>query len=63
MGVLLLNSQKKKISSNPVFDSLHVVYTPSAGAEDDDLAVVDPSGVKLSFESATSFEAIEKSTR
>lgn len=64
MGVLLQKSKKKKVTPNPVFDSLHVVYTPSAEAEDDsDLALVDPSNVKLNFESATSFGATEKGTR
>lgn len=64
MGILLLNSKKKKITPSPIFDSLQVVYTPSSGAaEGDELTMADPSEVKLSFTSAASFEQSEKTTR
>jgi len=64
MGVLLLPSKKKKVSSNPVFESLNIVYTPPPGTEGDDgMALVDPSNVKLAFQPADSFEQLEKRTR
>lgn len=64
MGVLLLQSKKKKVIANPVIDSLHIVYTPSEEAKtDDSLKVVDPSKVPIAFQSASSFEAEEKVTR
>lgn len=64
MGVLLLPSKKKKVSTNPVFDSLQVVYTPSQSDGDNgDKTLADPSDVKVSFRSVASFEAEERKTR
>jgi len=66
MGVLLLQSKKKRIAPNPVVESLHIVYTPSSGTSAEDssaLRLVDPSGVVLEFQSATDFEVEEKVTR
>ncbi|CAB9521151.1 Inherit from COG: Phosphoglycerate mutase [Seminavis robusta] len=69
MGVLLLPS-KKKVTPNPVMDSLKVVYTPSSASSDNDssdgggaMQVVDPSNVKISFQSASDFEQEERVTR
>jgi hypothetical protein len=63
MGVLLLPS-KKKITPNPVFESLQIVYTPSSSDVDDsDMQVVDPSNVKISFVTASDFEQEERQTR
>ena len=66
MGILLLPSKKKKISPNPAVDSLQIVYTPSDdgdAAAAGDMALVDPSNVKVSFQSAKDFEAVERITR
>jgi len=69
MGVLLLQSKKKRITPNPAVEGLQIVYTPSAassdGAAEDARAprLVDPSGVALQFQSAADFEAEEKITR
>ena len=49
-----------------LFDSLSIVYTPSQGDDDGDsgeLALVDPSNVKVSFQSVQTFEAVERITR
>jgi hypothetical protein len=63
MGVLLLPS-KKKVSTNPVLDSLQIVYKPSADSEGDgELTLTDPSNVRYSFRSVASFEAEERVTR
>lgn len=66
MGVLLLPLPKrqKKVTVNPVVESLDIVYSPASGG--DQLVVdpvVDPSGVSLSFQSVSKFDAEEKSTR
>jgi hypothetical protein len=65
MGVLLLPSKRKKVSQNPVLDSLNIVYSPSQGAEDtEDLPnVFDPSGVPIKFQPVSKFEAEEKLTK
>ena len=36
MGILLLPSKKKRITPNPVVDSLHIVYTPVSSSTDDE---------------------------
>jgi catechol 2,3-dioxygenase-like lactoylglutathione lyase family enzyme len=67
MGVLLLQAKAKKktISQNPVLESLNVVYTLSqeGGDTSEEMAVADPSGVKIAFQSAKSFEFEERASR
>lgn len=65
MGVLLLPSKKKRITSNPALDSLNIVYNPSGSndASSDAPVLVDPSNVKISFQSAKNFEEEERLTR
>jgi hypothetical protein len=71
MGVLLLPTKKRKIRSNPAFNSLNIVYTPSesAGADGasnssaDVMRVADPSGVGITFKPYDVFEKEEVSTR
>lgn len=65
MGVLLLPSKnKKKVTPNPVFESLNLVYTPSEGSDtSEELVVADPSGVSIAFQPVERFEAEEKETR
>jgi hypothetical protein len=64
MGVLLLPSKKKKITSNPVVDSLNIVYTPSEGSESgEELVLKDPSEVGVRFQSVNDFAAEEKANR
>jgi hypothetical protein len=67
MGVLLLQakSKKKKISQNPVLESLNVVYTPSqeGGDTSEEMAVADPSGVAIAFQPVESFEFEERASR
>jgi hypothetical protein len=63
MGVLLLQSKAKKISANPAFESLNILYTPLGEGGGDGLALKDPSGVAIKFQSATAFGAEEKLTR
>ena len=65
MGVLLLQSKKKKLSVNPVVQSLNVVYTPpdNNGSDGEVEPVVDPSGTAISFQRVAIFEAEEKNTR
>lgn len=65
MGVLLLPTMRgKKVSTNPVFDSLQIIYSPIEGSDDaGDLTLVDPSNVKISFRPVASFEEEEKKTR
>lgn len=62
-GVLLLPS--RKVTPNPVVQSLGVVYTPSSDADAGDTAmrVVDPSGVAYEFQSVSDFETTERITR
>jgi catechol 2,3-dioxygenase-like lactoylglutathione lyase family enzyme len=64
MGVLLIPSErrKKSVKVNPAVDGLHIVYSPSS--EGGALATaVDPSGVKVAFQTDTSFQVEEKKTR
>ena len=66
MGVLLLQSKnkKKKITPNPVVESLNLVYNPSQGADaSEELVVADPSGVSIAFRPVERFEAEERATR
>jgi hypothetical protein len=71
MGVLLLPSKSRKISANPAFDSLNIIYTPSGEGGGDDVEQKDPSsfeqkdpsGVSIKFQSADAFSAEEKITR
>eukprot|EP00980_Cylindrotheca_fusiformis_P006525 scaffold1384_cov116-Cylindrotheca_fusiformis.AAC.3 len=63
MGVLLLQSKSKKISANPAFESISIVYTPSGDNDGDGMIIKDPSGVNIRFQSAESFSAEEKVTR
>jgi catechol 2,3-dioxygenase-like lactoylglutathione lyase family enzyme len=67
MGVLLLSSNsksKRAITTNPVFESLNVVYTPSEGSEGAEVStVVDPSGAAIAFQSVSAFEKEERVTR
>lgn len=70
MGVLLLPS-KKKVTPNPVVDTLNLVYTPSeetttnasTDGEDAFVPIPDPSGLPIRFQSVKTFEAEEKLTR
>lgn len=65
MGVLLLQSKnKKKVTPNPVLESLNLVYTPSQGADTpEEIVAVDPSGVPIAFQPVDRFDAQEKATR
>jgi hypothetical protein len=73
MGVLLLPTKnKKKVTPNPVLDSLNIVYAPSSLSSDSDdgsssasnmMIVQDPSGVPVKFQSVTDFTTEEKITR
>lgn len=64
LGVLLLPS-KKRVTPNPVVDSLGIVYTPPPGADPTASPdrVTDPSGISISFTPVPAFEAEEKITR
>ncbi|KAL7578304.1 hypothetical protein ACA910_012715 [Epithemia clementina (nom. ined.)] len=63
MGILLLQSKKKKITVNPAVESLNLVYTPSSEGAGEADPTIDPSGVSLSFQSVESFQEEEKITR
>jgi hypothetical protein len=63
MGVLLIPSKKKSLISNPVVQSLNVIYTPSEGNDGKDLTVKDLSDVPIKFQSAQDFTEVEKATR
>lgn len=66
MGVLLLPiKKKKKVTPNPVFSSLNIVYTPPSDGNDADVEseLIDLSGVVVKFQSATKFATLEKATR
>ena len=65
MGVLLLQSKKKKITQNPVLESLKIVYNPTGDSDAQERVptVFDPSGVPISFQPVSEFEAEEKVTR
>jgi hypothetical protein len=63
MGILLL-PQKKKVSANPVVQSLNLIYTPSNPEVEEDVPVlVDPSGVRIAFQSIQAFETEERTSR
>jgi hypothetical protein len=62
MGILLL-PQKKKVTANPVVQSLNLVYTPSSEEEEDAPVLVDPSGVRIAFQSVQAFETEERTSR
>jgi len=63
MGILLL-PQKKKVTANPVVQSLNLVYTPSSQVEEEDAPVlIDPSGVRIAFQSVQAFETEERTSR
>ena len=64
-GVLLLQQgPKKKVSMNPAFGSLNVVYTPPEGANaEEESTIVDLSGIPIQFQSSARFSKIEKVTR
>lgn len=66
MGVLLLPTKSKRITQNPVFESLNLVYTPSTSTEGESAAVetvFDPSGIGVTFQSVPDFELEERKTR
>jgi hypothetical protein len=64
MGVLLLPAKGKRVTVNPVLQSLNVVYTPAKGSDGADVStVVDPSGAAIAFQSASEFEKEERITR
>ena len=75
MGVLLLQNKNKrqKVQPNPSVKSLQIVFAPSSAAassstdadkgNDQAPALVDPSGVRISFVSVDEFEREEKLTR
>ena len=75
-GILLLQADKKKVknlTTNPVLQSMNVVYQPSQGtmvnvgndgdSDADLLKVVDPSNVPIAFEPIGLFEKREQATR
>jgi len=64
MGVLLLPPEKKnkKITPNPAFGSLNLVYGNGENLEEGGL-LKDPSGVNLAFQKYQNFESSEKGTR
>jgi hypothetical protein len=64
MGVLLLQGNKrKKVTPNPVLQSLNLVYAPSNPEDEPPSDLVDPSGIKISFKSVGMFLAEEKRSR
>lgn len=63
MGVLLLQSKSKRITANPAFESINIVYTPSGDGGGDALELKDPSGVTVRFQAAEVFTTEEKLTR
>ena len=68
MGILLMPTRKKRVTPNPVVDSLHIVYAPGSSNPGDAggnaaMRLVDPSGVALEFQSVADFEAVEQLTR
>jgi hypothetical protein len=64
MGILLL-SQRKKTSVNPVVQSLNLVYMPSSTTSENEEPPIltDPSGVRIAFLSVQSFEEEERTSR
>jgi hypothetical protein len=64
MGVLLLPSKAKKITPNPIVDSLNIVYTPTEGAFGSETTMLkDLSGLPIRFQSVADFVAEEKKTQ
>jgi hypothetical protein len=78
MGVLLLPAPRRRQSAltpNRAIQSLDIVYTPTSTSEDGGSnsdpegsssgapSLVDPSGVPISFQSASAFVAEERATR
>jgi hypothetical protein len=66
MGVLLLPTKNKKVpTANPVLQSLNVIYSSDGNDifDGDNGLLIDPSGVPISRQSASEFEAQEKGTR
>ena len=67
-GILLLpigKNKKVRVTPNPAFGSLNVVYTPPEGTSgnDEESEIVDLSGVPIRFQSAEKFSTLEKATR
>lgn len=64
MGVLLLQSKKKKVAVNPAVGGMTLVYQPSddgdAGAPP---VLMDPSGLNINFQPYKEFEKEEIATR
>ena len=66
MGVLLLQSKKRNVKSNPAFRGMKIVYSPSEGTTvdpNDVLQVKDPSGTNISFQPFESFAKEEASSK
>lgn len=64
MGVLLFPAKKKRLTPNPVVESLTIVYSPAEGSEGQEVPLlVDPSGVSIKFQRVSDFESEEKVTR
>lgn len=64
VGILILPTEKKKqkLTSNPAFSSVNIVYNPidqSDEATSSNLDVVDPSSVPISFIPYSRFEREE----
>ena len=63
MGILLLPTKnKKKVTPNPVVQSLNLVIAPSDSVTDT-ATFVDPSGVTIAFQTFEAFEFQEKNSR
>lgn len=65
MGILLLPTEKKKarLTPNPAFNALRVVYNPSDQSDTQstqNLQVTDPSSINISFVPYSRFEAEER---
>jgi hypothetical protein len=70
MGLLLLQSRLKRITPNPAVQSLNLVFTASSDQVDNyeienggSLQLNDPSGISITFQSASDFEREELITR
>ncbi|KAG7374776.1 hypothetical protein IV203_013871 [Nitzschia inconspicua] len=69
MGILLLPypNKRKTITTNPVVESLNIVYKPATsddvGTSNEELMLTDPSNLSIKFQSVSDFIAQEKVTR
>lgn len=64
MGILLLPTKnKKKVTPNPVVQSLNLVVAPSDSVTETVTSLIDPSGVTIAFQTFENFELQEKNSR